>query len=483
LVLSPVIVPLADADKHSNVLGLQHREGMVTTFLGETGQLGERAIVVGAGMGGLMAAGVLSRYFSEVIVLDKDKLPDDFSPRKSVPQGSHVHALLVQGRRNLEKIFPGLTSDLIDRGVVCSRSGLEFCVHDDAGWQPRRDLDLLLLTMSRPLLEGTVREHATNNDRVSIRGKCRVEGWDVTEGMLSGVTIRGEGGPETLAADLVIDATGRTGNSLSWLEASGYGPVEETTLEIGTGYASALFKQPENWSSAIDSMSIMSADPDTRGGFIFSIENGHWFASLQGRFDQQPPSDPDEFMAYAKNLCVPDFYDWISQGERVTPIKTYKAPISRWRHYDRLADFPGRLLPLGDAVAHVNPVYGQGMTLASTHVMNLWEILAEQAADGGSLDGLAKPYFDRVQRFTASVWTTLENVEFTYAGTKGTRPADMDMRIAYRAGLRKLIEQDPALHKSMIEVGQLIQSSEVMVAPEIMARVMEVIQADAEAAQ
>ena len=337
--------------------------------------------------------------------------------------------------------------------------------------------------MSRALLEGTVRDHLTSIERVTVRSGCRVEGWDVTDGAVSGVTIKGEDGPETLMADIVVDATGRSGNSLSWLEASGYGPVEETTLEIGTGYASALFKQPENWSSAVDSMSIMSADPDTRGGFIFTVENGHWFASLQGRFDQQPPGDTDEFMAYAKNLCVPEFYDWISQGEQVTPVKTYKAPISRWRHYDRLADFPERLLPLGDALAHVNPVFGQGMTLASTHVMNLWDLLAEQAAGDGTLDGLAKPYFEKVQRFTESVWTTLENVEYTYAGTKGDRPADMDIRIAYRAGLRKLIEEDAELHKLMIEVGQLLHSAEVLVEPDIMTRVMKVIQDDAAAAQ
>jgi len=165
----------------------------------------------------------------------------------------------------------------------------------------------------------------------------------------------------------------------------------------------------------------------------------------------------------------------------VTPIKTYKAPISRWRHYDRLADFPERLLPLGDAVAHVNPVYGQGMTLASSHAMDLWDILAGQAANDGVLDGLAKPYFDRVQRFTQSVWSTLENVEYTYAGTKGNRPADIDMRIAYRAGLRKLIDHDADLHKLLIEVGHLVQSSEVMLAPDIMARVMDVIQATPQA--
>lgn len=455
----------------------------MVTASGEENLLGTRAIVVGAGMGGMMAAGVLSRYFREVLVLDKDQLPEDFVPRKSVPQGAHVHSLLVRGRRNIEKIFPGLTSDLIDHGVVCTRGGLEFRIHDDFGWHPRRDIDLPLLIMSRALLEGTVRNHLTRSERVTIREGCRVEGWDVTDGILTGVTIKSENGHETLAADLVIDATGRSGKSLSWLEASGYGPVEETTLEIGTGYASALFKPPENWSSAIDSLSITTADPDTRGGFLFSVENGHWLASLQGRFDQQPTDDPDEFMEFAKNLCVPDLYDWISQGVRVTPIKTYKAPISRWRHYDRLTRFPERILPLGDAIAHVNPVYGQGMTLASTHVMDLWKILAQRAENKGSLDGLSKSYFDRVQRFTSSVWKALENVEFTYAGTKGVRPADIDMRIAYRAGLRKLVEQDHNLYKLMIEVGHLVHSSDVLVAPEIMARVMAVIQEDMEAAQ
>ena len=77
----------------------------------------------------------------------------------------------------------------------------------------------------------------------------------------------------------------------------------------------------------------------------------------------------------------------------------------------------------------------------------------------------------------------MENVEFTYAGTKGDRPADIDMRMAYRAGLRKLIVEDAELHKLMIEVGHLIHSSEVLLAPDIMARVMDVIQADAAAAQ
>ncbi len=437
--------------------------------------LGNRAVVVGAGMGGMMAAEVLSRFFDEVIVFDKDTLPTAAEARMGAPQSAHVHALLAQGRRNLEILFPGLASDLIDRGVVCSRVGLEFRIHDADGWHPRRDLGLTTLTMSRPLLETAVRNHLGRNPRVSVRQDTRVEGWTFDRGRLTGIVADGE----TITADFAIDACGRSGESLSWLESAGFGPVEETTLEIGTGYASALFKKPARWDSSVDSLSISGADPDTRGGFIFSVENACWFASLTGRFDQQPSGDPDKFIAHAKSLCVPDLFDWISQGERITPIKVYKAPISRWRRYERLERLPEGMLPLGDALAHVNPVFGQGMTLASAHAMSLMAVLAERAASGDGLHGVAKPYFERTRGFTQSVWGGLEAVEFSYAGTKGKRPADIDMRIAFTRGLRQLIEEDAEVQGILYQVGQLVLSPSALQRPDIADRVVKLMRAAA----
>jgi hypothetical protein len=300
-----------------------------------------------------------------------------------------------------------------------------------------------------------------------------VAGWRFGGDTLTGVVL--EGG-ETVAADFAVDASGRSGNSPSWLDASGFGPVEETTLEIGTGYASAIFRQPPGWRSDRDSLSISAAAPDTRGGFVFSIENDCWFASLTGRFDQQPPGDPDKFMAFAKSLCVPDLHDWISQGERITPIRVYKAPISRWRRYEKLARMPEGIVPLGDALAHVNPVFGQGMTLASFHAMELWAQLDERAAAGGSLKGIAGPYLEGTHRFTKSVWEGLENIEFTYAGTRGERPADIDMRMAFMQGLRRLAETDAEVHRLMIGVGNLVQTPDAVMRPDIAGRVMQILQ-------
>ena len=60
--------------------------------------LGRRAVVVGAGLGGLSAARVLADYFDEVIILDRDELPDDAAPRPGFPQGKHPHRLLARRR-------------------------------------------------------------------------------------------------------------------------------------------------------------------------------------------------------------------------------------------------------------------------------------------------------------------------------------------------------------------------------------------------
>ena len=444
--------------------------------INSSGSLGSRAVVVGGGMGGLMAAEVLAHYFAEVVILEKDVLPKEPISRMGAPQGSHVHALLVQGRRNLERLFPGFTDTLKARGAVSSISGLEFRVHDGGGWHPRRNTELMLLTMSRPLLEGVVREATLANPHVTLREDVRAGGWCFTDGVVAGVSV--DSG-EIVAADLVVDASGRSGNSVAWLEEGGYGPVEETSLEIGTGYASAFFKKPANWKGDIHSMVIRTVGDDSRGGIILSVENDRWLASLLGRFDQQPSGDPEKFMAFAKSLCVPDFYEWVSQGEQITPIKVYKAPVSRWRHYERLPAFPQRLLPVGDALAHVNPIFGQGMTLASAHVMELWEVLEQRATTAANIDNLAIDYFPRVNRFTGTVWSGLETVEFGFPTTKGVRPPDIDARMAYSRALRDLIVDDPEIHRLMIGVGQLVYPPEALQRPDIVSRVRERMQVNA----
>ena len=68
---------------------------------------GRHALVIGGSMAGLCAARALSERFDRVTLVERDVFggPD---PRKGVPQGRHLHALLRRGLDELEGWFPGL---------------------------------------------------------------------------------------------------------------------------------------------------------------------------------------------------------------------------------------------------------------------------------------------------------------------------------------------------------------------------------------
>ncbi len=71
-----------------------------------------RAAVLGSGVAGLFAARVLADHFEEVVLLERDDVPDTPGPRGGVPQGNHFHALLPAGLAVADELFPGFSDDL-----------------------------------------------------------------------------------------------------------------------------------------------------------------------------------------------------------------------------------------------------------------------------------------------------------------------------------------------------------------------------------
>ena len=87
------------------------------------GQLGDRAVVVGAGMAGLVAAQVLADHFTRVTVIERDRLPDGPAPRAGVPQSRHIHILLARGMALLDQLVPGLEDERGATGRATSSRG------------------------------------------------------------------------------------------------------------------------------------------------------------------------------------------------------------------------------------------------------------------------------------------------------------------------------------------------------------------------
>src|SRR5262245_433674 len=112
-------------------------------------QIGGRAIVIGAGIGGLAAAGALAPYFQQVIILERDRLSDAAEARLGVPQGRHTHGLLAGGLRALNDIFPGYEQALVEAGANRIRAATDIRYERaDVGALPQRDLGISFLCAS-----------------------------------------------------------------------------------------------------------------------------------------------------------------------------------------------------------------------------------------------------------------------------------------------------------------------------------------------
>ena len=79
---------------------------------GANQRLGKHAIVIGGSIGGLLTARVLSQYFQQVTIVERDKISENPEPRKGVPQGQHVHVIFDGGMQVIDRLFPGFSAEL-----------------------------------------------------------------------------------------------------------------------------------------------------------------------------------------------------------------------------------------------------------------------------------------------------------------------------------------------------------------------------------
>src|SRR5215468_6803792 len=137
--------------------------------------IGKQAVVIGAGMGGLAAAGALADHFEQVIVLERDTLPSESAHRAGTPQARHVHGLLLSGQRALSELFPGFEEDLARAGAVRLKVGFDVRV-ERPGYDPfpRRDLGWFGYSASRPAIEHTVRHRVEGHANIRLCQRCRV---------------------------------------------------------------------------------------------------------------------------------------------------------------------------------------------------------------------------------------------------------------------------------------------------------------------
>jgi 2-polyprenyl-6-methoxyphenol hydroxylase-like FAD-dependent oxidoreductase len=67
----------------------------------------QHVIILGGSLTGLLTAQLLSQYYSQVSIIEKDAVHREPESRKGQPQTRHLHGLLPGGLQVMSKYFPG----------------------------------------------------------------------------------------------------------------------------------------------------------------------------------------------------------------------------------------------------------------------------------------------------------------------------------------------------------------------------------------
>jgi 2-polyprenyl-6-methoxyphenol hydroxylase-like FAD-dependent oxidoreductase len=432
---------------------------------------GDRAVVLGGSMAGLLAARVLADAYAEVVVVERDELAQGAAHRRGVPQSRHIHGLLAGGQQALEELFDGLTAELVDLGAPAG----DILEHLRAYFGGHRlrpgPSGLLALQASRPMLEASLRARVRTLPSVDFMDRCDVAGLTTTSdgGRVTGARVvrRLDGSAEqTLTADLVVDATGRGSRTPTWLEMLGYPRPPVDRVQVGIGYASRTYRLVPG---LLDGhLGILNAPtPDyPRGGALAAIENGRFLVTLFGILGDHPPTDPAGFADFAATLQFPDVGDVMRDAEPLDEPVPFRHPASVRHRYERLSAFPEGLLVMGDAVCTFNPVYGQGMSVAALQALALRAHLRQY--------GTPRPvrFFREIGRIVDVPWDMATGGDLAFPEVVGRRTTRMRLLNGYLAKLLAGAAHDPRLGRAFLRVAGLVDPPQALLAPGVAVRAL-----------
>jgi len=434
-----------------------------------------KAIVIGGSMTGMMAARVLSERFDEVVIIERDNVPDEAIARNGVPQGRHLHLLLARGQQVMEELFPGLSDDLSATGAPIMKWGLNGLFVAAGGHSQQFDSGIRSHLTSRISLEHLIRQRLLKMDKINYVTGTQVNHLIEESGRITAIEVmnRRTKAVENLYADLIVDASGRGSKTPEWLQELGYDAPQETRVNAFVGYATQWFEVPEGYQPEFCSIAIAPNLPEgnTRAGAMFFVEGNKAVITLQGTNKDYPPTDDEGYLAFAKSLQAPYFYDFIKQATPISPIYGYQRTQNRIRHYEKLVNRPENLVVMGDAFCAFNPIYGQGMTTGALETIALREQLKRYSVK--HLEGFAANFQTAISKVIQSPWMMATSEDLRYPGTEGDEPTLMIRIMQHYSGwLADTSAHDRELSMAFYKMMNLLTEGSALLRPDLVARVI-----------
>jgi 2-polyprenyl-6-methoxyphenol hydroxylase-like FAD-dependent oxidoreductase len=438
-------------------------------------ELGQHALILGASMGGLLAARVLADFYRNVTVVERDVLPAAPVNRRGVPQGRQLHAIHARGTQILDELFPDFLDELRAGGVKSWDDGdfSKLCI-SVAGHQMVRSGSLgspqsmSISFPSRLFLEWNVRKRVRAISNVTLLEGHDVVGLTATPARdrVTGARVvnRDITQETTLTADLVVDATGRGSRTPNFLEELGYGRPPEDELNVHLAYACQLLRiAPGAVEEHLIALFPVPGRPKMFG--LFGYENDTWMFGVGAMAGLEPPSQPADMLRFAADFAPAHALQAIRAAEPLGEVAHHRVPSNRWRRYDKMRRTPDGLLVFGDAICSFNPIYGQGMTVAAIEATVLRDCLRLGER------GLPRRFFRASAKKIRVAWQTAVGSDLTLPEVVGPRSASMRITNAFLDLVMTAAETDPIVTGQFLRVIGMIDPPARLLSPSILRRI------------
>jgi 2-polyprenyl-6-methoxyphenol hydroxylase-like FAD-dependent oxidoreductase len=450
-----------------------------TTSPSRPADTARRAAVIGASLAGLLAARILAERFDEVVLLERDVLPDGAAPRKGTPHAVQPHGLLARGRQVLDELFPGFSDALVAQGALDGDAGGEVAVDANGRRLARAPLGVRGIAASRLAIEAELRRRVRALANVRLLDGVDVSAPVHEDGRVVGLRWQrrdagtlADAQPQTLAAALVVDCSGRGSRSPAWLRDWGYEAPAEERVVIGLAYTSATFRRAAGRpplavvigaaTPALPRPAILIAQEPLAGD---ADATPRWVAGVGGYAGDHVAASREAMAERARQIHSPEIAALAEHGEMIGEPMRYSFPHSQRRRYERLARFPAGYLVMGDALASFNPIYGQGMTVAACEALALRSTLAR-----GS-DALARRFFKAAAKVIDVPWQIAVGGDLALPVVPGPRPLPVRLVNAYLARVHRVAVHDAEVAGAFVKVVHMLERPQTLFAPRVLWRV------------
>ncbi|NLD78301.1 MAG: alpha/beta fold hydrolase, partial [Acidimicrobiales bacterium] len=441
----------------------------------------DRVVIVGGGIGGLIAALAFSRAGSAVTIIERDEIADArdpeeafTAPRRGVPQALQTHGFLARIILLLRERFPEVLADL--ESVGGSTISMTDALEDE---RPGDD-DLRVLVVRRSTFEWVLRRHATSSPGVSVLSGHRVVGLAASPGedgrpVVDGVRL--DDG-RTVPAGMVVAAPGSRAGVPGWLHAIG-AECREEVHESDLIYLTRWYRRSDPDSSweprlfgHLPYLKILGI-PGDGGSLSVTL-------AVRASDDELRRALSDESRFEAACRLIPTLDQFFGpDAAPLEPIGDVRPMAGLFNRRRQFTDADGQpsvigFHAVGDAHTTTNPILGRGSSLAALQAV----LLADAA--------LAHPH-DPVARAVAYEAACQREVLPWYENARLMEVLEVDAEAAEAAWSGPALDgsklvgaafvlgsDDPVLGRALARYVNLIETPEQLLGDaELVERVME----------